>query len=641
MFTIKYIFLTLLFCLLLSPIHSQVFIHSHNDYKQLVPFYQAYSQGAYSIEVDLFLYDDKLLVGHTLDELNPHNTFESMYIEPLQKVFTRNNNQPYPDSAQPLQLMIELKSETHSTLSAVVAILNQYPTLFNPAVNKHAVIVTITGRTPAAEDFSKYPTYLNYDGAWDYPYSDEQLKQVALISAPFRQFSTWNGKGSILPQEEEKLRQVIDEAHRLNKPIRFWGAPEGISVYYTFFNMGIDYINTDKLEQCAAFYSDFDNRNFTMGKKESKHTGITKTDRLDKTTRSFSGFQNDKLQLSKEIVYYQPTYATDGLQGKIKNVIFLIGDGMGLSQITAAAYANQWLSLLNMKHIGFQFTNALNTFTTDSAAAGSALATGQSHNNRHISMDNSGREISSLSNYFHDQGMAVGVLTLGNLADATPAAFYGHSTERDNSDEITSYLNNNHIDLLCGSGMNVFTKRNDKKDIIKELTQHYQFVNSIHDINTTTKPVIAIDESMGVACEESNINLLAEATLQSINKLQTRSDDGFFLMVEGAKIDYAGHARCLPGVVLEMLSFDLAVAEALKFADTNNETLVIVTGDHETGGLTLLDGNREKGSVMGHFLTDDHTPAILPVFAYGVGSHTFIGTYNNTEIANRIMNLIK
>ena len=152
---------------------------------------------------------------------------------------------------------------------------------------------------------------------------------------------------------------------------------------------------------------------------------------------------------------------------------------------------------------------------------------------------------------------------------------------------------------------------------------------------------ICIDEEMDEAADEKNLSLLADATRGAIAKLQERSDKGFFLMVEGAKIDYAGHSRCLPGSVLEMLSFDLAIAEALKFADSNGETLVVVTADHETGGLTLIDGDEATGRIMGVYVSDDHTPVMLPVFAYGPGSDRFRGTYRNTEIPRRIKSLVK
>ena len=131
---------------------------------------------------------------------------------------------------------------------------------------------------------------------------------------------------------------------------------------------------------------------------------MTGTKRLDKATRDFSGFQNDKLQLSKGIDIYYPTHRNDGGRGKVKNVIYLIGDGMGLSQITAAAYANKGLTLLNFDYIGIQQNNALDAFTTDSAAGGSALATGRSHNNRHIAAAADGTPCESLSDFFHAKG---------------------------------------------------------------------------------------------------------------------------------------------------------------------------------------------------------------------------------------------
>ena len=184
-------------------------------------------------------------------------------------------------------------------------------------------------------------------------------------------------------------------------------------------------------------------------------------------------------------------------------------------------------------------------------------------------------------------------------------------------------------------------KRSDGVDLIGELEKQYDFVRSVDEIKARKGKVICIDETMDDAAEQANLTLLADATRASIAKLQEQGGKGFFLMVEGAKIDYAGHSRCLPGSIIEMLSFDLAVAEALKFADRNGETLVVVTADHETGGLVLVDGDERTGRVMGVYVSDDHTPAMLPVFAYGPGADKFCGTYMNTEIARRIKSLIK
>lgn len=618
-----------------------VLIHSHNDYAQRVPFYQAYAQQVSSIEADVFLHDGQLLVGHDVEDLRADMTFEALYVEPIVTLFARNGGRAFRDSDQTLQLMVELKSETDPTLRAVAALLGRWPEVFDPEVNPAAVRVAVTGRVPAPEAFDRYPRFLGFDGAWDADYTPEQLERIALISTNFRDFSQWNGKGTIIPAEKERLEQVIDRAHEQGKPVRFWNAPEGTTVYYTFYDMGIDYINTDKPEVCAAFFADFGNKNFRIGERRTASSGVTGTKRLDRTTRDFRGFQNDKLQLSEGIDTYCPTHRNDGGKGRIRNVIFLIGDGMGLSQITAAAYANCGLTLMNFNYIGLQRNNALGAFTTDSAAGGSALATGERHANRHISMTEQGEAVPSLSDWFRGKGLPVGVVTLGNAVDATPTAFYGHSVERDNADELTRCLLDTPVDLLCGSGIRQFTERGDGIDLIGELSKNYRFVRSIDEINAAEGRVVCIDERMDEAAEESNLGLLAEATRAAIDKLQERGDKGFFLMVEGAKIDYAGHSRCLPGSVIEMLSFDLAVAEALKFADENGQTLVVVTADHETGGLVLLDGDEQSGRIMGVYTTDDHTPAMLPVFAYGPGADRFCGTYLNTEIARRIRELTR
>lgn len=618
-----------------------VLIHSHNDYAQRVPFYQAYAQQVSSIEADVFLHDGQLLVGHDVEDLRADMTFEALYVEPIVTLFARNGGRAFRDSDQTLQLMVELKSETDPTLRAVAALLGRWPEVFDPEVNPAAVRVAVTGRVPAPEAFDRYPRFLGFDGAWDADYTPEQLERIALISTNFRDFSQWNGKGTIIPAEKERLEQVIDRAHEQGKPVRFWNAPEGTTVYYTFYDMGIDYIHTDKPEVCAAFFADFGNKNFRIGERRTASSGVTGTKRLDRTTRDFRGFQNDKLQLSEGIDTYRPTHRNDGGKGRIRNVIFLIGDGMGLSQITAAAYANCGLTLMNFNYIGLQRNNALGAFTTDSAAGGSALATGERHANRHISMTEEGEAVPSLSDWFRGKGLPVGVVTLGNAVDATPTAFYGHSVERDNADELTRCLLDTPVDLLCGSGIRQFTERGDGIDLIGELSKNYRFVRSIDEINAAEGRVVCIDERMDEAAEESNLGLLAEATRAAIDKLQERGDKGFFLMVEGAKIDYAGHSRCLPGSVIEMLSFDLAVAEALKFADENGQTLVVVTADHETGGLVLLDGDEQSGRIMGVYTTDDHTPAMLPVFAYGPGADRFCGTYLNTEIARRIRELTR
>lgn len=628
---------------LTASAQAPVLIHSHNDYTRNVPFWQAYAQNVYSIEADVFLKDGTLLVGHEMEDLSPDMTFEALYYTPAVTMFDRNGGKPYANG-QPLQLMVELKSETAPAMEALIALLSRRPDVFDPSVNPAAIRITITGNVPAPEDFCKYPEYISFDGIIDADYTPEQLARVSVISTNFGAYSIWNGKGSLIIKEAEVVRALIDKVHKMGKPIRFWNAPEGTTPYYTFYNMGIDYFNTDHPEVCAAYFADFHNKNFQIGEFEESDGGVTGTKKLDKTTRNFKGFRNDALRLEKGIEVYEPTYLNDGKAKKIKNVIFLMGDGMGLNQITAGAYANKKaLTLFNFRNIGLIYNNALDEFTTDSAAGGSALATGEKHCNRHISMSVDGVPYPSLSEYFHDMGKKVGVVTLGNAVDATPTAFYAHYTERDSADVLTAQLIDGPLDLLCGSGIEQFTIRHDGRNLISELKQDgYNFITDTYKINDQKGKVICIDEKMGDAAEEKNLSLLADATNAAIQKLQEdNAKNGFFLFIEGAKIDYAGHSKCLPGSIIEMLSFDMAVREAVKFADKNGETLVVVTADHETGGLMIVDGNEHTGRVVGLYNSDDHMPVMLPVFAYGPGSQNFIGVYENYEIARRIKSLTR
>ncbi|SEA52459.1 alkaline phosphatase [Porphyromonadaceae bacterium KH3R12] len=620
---------------------QRILVHSHNDYRQRVPFYQAYSQQVYSIEVDIFVTEEgNLLVGHDVEELKPDADLKSMYVLPVVRLFKENGGKAWKDSDNDLQLMIDLKSPTEPTLTKVVEMFSQYPEVFDPTVNPNAVKVVITGNVPKAADFTKYPEFIFFDGQVNIDYTDAQLERIALISTPFFEYARWNGKGTLTADQRKKVQDAIDKTHAMGKPIRFWGSPDGITAWNTLYAMGVDIINTDRVEKCIDFFRNFEDKNYRIETGTHNAHGMVMTDRLDKATSGFKGFDREKIQLTQGIEIYYPSYLNDGTEKKVKNIIFLIGDGMGLAQINAAETVNNGLTLLNIKSIGLQMNNPKDAYTTDSAAGGSALATGEATDNRHISMTDNGKVNPSFTDYAYDKGMACGVITLGNLADATPAAFYGHATERDDTDQLTDYLLDGKLTLLAGGGMDVFTDRKDKKDILSELKKQYRITNDFKEINNDDSKVICADGRMDLAATQGTLDILAEATRLGIEKLRKASDKGFFLMVEGAKIDYAGHANSLPGSVVEMLSFDMAIAEALKFADSNGETLVIVTADHETGGLTLIDGNRETGLITGYYVTDDHTPVMLPVFAYGPGSQNFNGVYKNTGIFHKMKKLI-
>ena len=640
-------FISITFLSLQTLAQERILIHSHNDYERRVPFYQAYAQQVASIEADIFEQNGELLVAHTKDELKTAQTIDELYIAPIVNLFKQNGGKPWKDSEKTLTLLVDLKTPANPTLDILLKKLEAHPTIFDPAKNPLAVRVIISGNRPDPKDFYKYPSIISFDGE-HLNYTAKEWEKISMISLSLREHSDWNGKGLFKKDQKTVVDKLIADVHALGKPIRFWATPDGVNAWNMLHNMGVDYINTDAPELCADFFNNFQNKNFQINGDPSQIADeIKKYERLDKVTLGFQGFNNKLLQLSKGIEVYQPTYRNDGKAKPIKNIIFLIGDGTGINQLQAAATVNNpnyingmGLSVFNMKYIGFQNTSAQDSYTTDSAAGGSALATGKLHDNRHISMSNTGEVYPSMTDYMYDAGYAAGVITLGNLADATPAAYYGHSTERDDSDEITNYLLDGKLTLLNGAGMQVFTKREDGKDILSELKKQYRISEKIDDINTDNQKVICVDERMDLAASEKTIDLLANATKQGIEKLTKTNDKGFFLMVEGAKIDYAGHANSLPGAVVEALSFDLAIAEAMKFADSNGETLVVVTGDHETGGMTFVDGNFNTGHVTARFMTDDHTAMMLPVFAYGPGAQEFIGVYKNTEIFHKMMKLM-
>ncbi|MBR4167660.1 MAG: alkaline phosphatase [Bacteroidales bacterium] len=621
-----------------------IIYHSHNDYNRTVPFWEAYSQHCASIEADVFLQDGEILVAHNRKDVTAERSLRKMYIEPIVKTFRENGGRMWKGSDDRLQLVVDLK--TGESLPGVIALAEEYPDVFT---TENGVKIVITGDEPAPEDFGKWPAWLWFDGDFKdgkLNYTPEQLKRIAMISTDFRKFArNWNGKGRMINSELEAVTKAIETAHEAGKPIRFWDAPEGTTAYFTLHKLGVDFFNTDYPAQCALFFSNWTNKNFRIG-RHAVQAGVTGTKRLDKATRDFQGFQNEKMQLSKGIEVYSPTYRNDASNKKIKNVIFLIGDGMGLGQILSGAYASgRDLSMLRMKMMGLQFYNPNDDFIGDSASGGSALATGEISWTRHIAANEDGSvEYPNLCDYFHAQGKATGVVTLGDLADATPSVFYAHTAERDSIDKVTRYLaTNKSLDLLAGSGTDYFEDpREDGFDLLTAVKANgFNYTHDALSTNSIPGRVICADQRMREYAREETLGFLADITRESIAKMQSMSRKGFFLMVEGAKIDYAGHSDCLPASIIETLSFDLAVAEALKFADSNGETLVVVTADHETGGLTILDGDLATGHVLAVYNSDDHTPSALPVFAYGPGSQHFTGTYMNIEIPRTIKRLVK
>jgi beta-lactamase superfamily II metal-dependent hydrolase len=234
---------------------QDVLIHSHNDYRQSKPFYHAYSQEVASIEADIFVTEKagELLVAHDRFELPVAPTLDESYIMPIVRLFQQNRGRIWENSKKTLILLIDLKTPVHPTLDVLIDKLKQFPEVFNPAVNPYAVRVVITGNRPNPENFGQYPSFISFDGNRT-SYSAQQLEKITMVSFNFRDYSRWNGDGALPKEEREKLMKVIDEVHALGKPVRFWGTPDNANSWRTLHSLCVDFINTDRPEECKAFF---------------------------------------------------------------------------------------------------------------------------------------------------------------------------------------------------------------------------------------------------------------------------------------------------------------------------------------------------------------------------------------------------
>lgn len=326
-----------------------------------------------------------------------------------------------------------------------------------------------------------------------------------------------------------------------------------------------------------------------------------------------------------------------------KNIILMIGDGMGLAQLYSGMTANGGhLFLENFKNIGFSKTNSSDKYVTDSAAGATALSSGVKTYNGAIGVDPDKKPVVNILEMAIKKGIKTGLVSTSSITHATPAAFIAHADSRKSFDDIALDFLKTDIDVFIGGGKKYFEKRKDGKNLSKELKDKgYQVLYKIDEIQN-----VKFGKLAGLTAEDHNKpmpergEMLVPSTLTAI-KLLSQNKKGFFLMVEGSQIDFRAHKNDTPGVVLEMLDFDKAIGAALEFAASNKETLIIVTADHETGGMTLLDGDYKTGKVVAKYTTGGHSGIAVPIFAFGPGSEEFRGFMENTEIAEKMMQLLK
>jgi alkaline phosphatase len=326
-----------------------------------------------------------------------------------------------------------------------------------------------------------------------------------------------------------------------------------------------------------------------------------------------------------------------------KNVIFLIGDGMGLAQIYSAMVANgNSLELERCQYVGLAKTYSSDNYTTDSAAAGTAMSTGVKTRNGMIGMGPDSVVVETILEQASRNGLATGMVVTCALTHATPAAFIAHQVNRGWNDEIAVDYLKTDIDVFIGGGKRYFDKRSDGRNLVNELkAKDYQIAYTLDDLMSIKEGKVAglLFDNHPEAMPNRG-RYLPEATQKAIDLLR-KNKKGFFMMVEASQIDWGGHDNDNNMIVRETLDFDVTVGKVLDFAKKNRKTLVIITADHETGGLTLPSGNIENRYSEAVFSTDGHTGIPVPVFAFGPGAEEFTGFMENTEFKGKIAELLK
>jgi len=332
-----------------------------------------------------------------------------------------------------------------------------------------------------------------------------------------------------------------------------------------------------------------------------------------------------------------------------RNVILLIGDGMGTAQVYASRVLKEPFNIDRFRIAGFSATYSADKLVTDSAAGGTALSTGEKTNNGMLAVKPDGTSLKTALEYAEENGLATGIVATCAVTHATPASFLSHVASRGDQAVVAEQIVNSGVDVLLGGGWIYFvpqsadqSKRKDAKDVLAQLKEKMPVVLSLDELRAQKDAEriagLIVPEHLPKAAERDYG--LAELTSTAIEKL-ARNDKGFFLMVEGSQIDWGGHDNDAGYILAEMADFDNAVGAALDFASGRDDTLVIVTADHETGGMAVHDGDIAAKTVTETaFTTGSHTATMVPVFSYGPGAAAFGGIQDNTHIGKTIIDYV-
>ena len=326
------------------------------------------------------------------------------------------------------------------------------------------------------------------------------------------------------------------------------------------------------------------------------------------------------------------------------NIILFIGDGMGVAQLSAGiAVSDKTFVVEHFKYAGYCKTSSFDRYVTDSAAAATAIACGVKTRNGMLGMGPDTTLVASIMEIAHKNGLATGLVCTSAITHATPAGFVAHNSGRGNYEYKALDFMKGTNDVFIGGGSNHFKKRKDGKDLTAQLRgQGYDVVFTLEDLMKSNANKIAglLDTVHMARSVDGRFGMLEAMTSKAIETL-SRNKKGFILMVEGSQIDFAGHGKDLAWNVSEVLDMERAVTKAYEFAEKSRNTLVVVTADHETGGLALTGGDLKKKTIEAVYATNNHTAVLVPVFSHGPGAERFTGIIDNTDFFPIFKELLK
>ena len=335
----------------------------------------------------------------------------------------------------------------------------------------------------------------------------------------------------------------------------------------------------------------------------------------------------------------------------VRNIIYMIGDGMGLTHLTMLEIEERYRpnAFDRAQNIALISTYSANNRVTDSAAAGTALATGHKTNNKMLGMLPDGSHCESLLTRARDKGLATGIVVTCALTHATPAAFYAHVDNRNNEAAIAADLAECGFDVLIGGSRDLLHRQPEQGATLAErfAAKGYAVVDTLPDAAAihSGRLVGACGKYHMPSMLEGRGDFLPQAVGKALEILDANSAGrGFALMVEGSQIDFESHTNTTEGILAEMRDFERAIGVAMDFADTHPGTLVVVCADHETSGMAIPSNNKDftesESGVQYVYGTGSHTASYVPVYLYGAGAESINGILDNTELSLSLQKLL-